>query len=444
MSMKPDSKSQPISSGVSRRDFAKTTAAAVAALSLPGWPAFAQSVAPLRIGVIGCGGRGTGAIGDALRADPEVEIVALADLFPERIAKCRADIAKQATDQASFAPLVSRFKVTDEMTFAGFDAYAKLLATDVDIVFITTPPAFRPIYVPAAIDAGKHVFMEKPVAVDPVGVRAIIAASDRAAAKGLGVLTGTQRRHEGPYIETIARLRDGAIGEIIGGQIYWNQGGLWMHKRQPEWSDVEWQIRNWLYFTWLSGDHIVEQHVHNLDAGNWAMGGHPVKAMGMGGRQVRTSPKYGHIFDHFAVDFEYPSGARIHSVCRQVDGARNFVGERFAGTKGMSDPQRGVIRGENAWERARPATRPPTAYVQEHIDFIASIRAGKPLNEGRQVAESTLTAIMGREAVYTGQDVTWEEISNAQLDLVPKTIAFGALATPPVPVPGVTKLVRSV
>jgi predicted dehydrogenase len=184
--------------------------------------------------------------------------------------------------------------------------------------------------------------------------------------------------------------------------------------------------------------------MHNIDVANWVMGAHPIRASGVGGRQSRTDPAYGHIFDHFAIDFEYPNGARIHSVCRQVDGARNFVGERFVGTKGMSDPQRGVIRGEQAWERTRPATRPPTAYVQEHIDFIASIRAGKPLNEGRQVAESTLTAIMGREAAYTGQDVTWDEISNAQLDLVPKTIAFGAMATPPIPIPGVTKLVRSV
>jgi predicted dehydrogenase len=430
---------------VSRREFAKTTAAAVAALSLPGWPAFAQSVAPLRVGVIGCGGRGTGAIGDVLRASPEVEVVALADLFPERIAKCRADIAKQATEQQSFAPLAPRFKVTDELTFSGFDAYAKLIATDVDIVFITTPPAFRPLYVPAAIDAGKHVFMEKPVAVDPVGVKAIIAAADRAAARNLGLLTGTQRRHQPEYLETIGRIKDGAIGEIVGGQIYWNQGGLWMHKRQPEWSDVEWQIRNWLYFTWLSGDHIVEQHMHNIDVANWVLGAHPIRASGVGGRQSRTDPAYGHIFDHFAIDFEYANGARIHSVCRQVDGAQNFVGERFAGTQGASDA-RSWIRGTNAWERPRVPreSRPPSPYVQEHIDFIASIRAGKPLNEGRQVAESTLTAIMGREAAYTGRDVTWDEINAAELDLVPRTIAFGPMATPPVAIPGVTKLARSV
>jgi predicted dehydrogenase len=372
-----------------------------------------------------------------------VEVVALADLFPERIAKCRADLAREATEQATFAPLFKRFTVTDEKTFSGFDAYQKLLATDVDIVFITTPPAFRPIYVPAAIDAGKHVFMEKPVAVDPAGIRAIIAAADKAKQRNLGILTGTQRRHEGPYLETIARIHGGAIGDIVGGQIYWNQGGLWMHKRLPEWSDMEWQIRNWLYFTWLSGDHIVEQHMHNIDVANWVLGAHPIRARGVGGRQSRTDPAYGHIFDHFAVDFEYENGARIQSVCRQVDGAQGLVGERFVGTKGSSDPQRGRILGEQPWERARPATRPPTGYVQEHIDFIASIRDGKPLNEGRQVAESTLTAIMGREAAYTGRDVTWDEIANATLDLVPKQIAFGPIATPPVPVPGVTKLVRT-
>jgi myo-inositol 2-dehydrogenase / D-chiro-inositol 1-dehydrogenase len=204
---------------------------------------------------------------------------------------------------------------------------------------------------------------------------------------------------------------------------------------------MEWQIRNWLYFTWLSGDHIVEQHMHNIDVANWVLGGHPVRASGVGGRQSRTDPAYGHIFDHFAIDFEYANGARIHSVCRQVDGARNFVGERFAGTRGSSDA-RGWIRGENAWERDR-SVRVPNAYVQEHVDFIASIRAGKPLNEGRQVAESTLTAIMGREAAYTGQDVTWDQIASAEQNLVPSTIAFGPIATPPVAVPGVTKLLRS-
>ena len=446
----PSTSDQPMSSnsdsnpsGVSRRAFVQTTASAVAALSLPGWPAFAQNVAPLRVGVIGCGGRGTGAIGDVLMASPDVEVVALADLFPERVAKCRADIAKRATDEATFAPLAQRFKVTDDMTFTGFDSYKQILATNVDIVFITTPPAFRPIYVPAAIEAGKHVFMEKPVAVDPAGVRAIIAASDRAAAKGLGILTGTQRRHEAAYLETIGRIKDGAIGDIVGGQIYWNQGGLWKQNRQPAWSDMEWQIRNWLYFTWLSGDHIVEQHMHNIDVANWVLGSHPIKASGVGGRQSRTDPAFGHIFDHFAIDFEYANGARIHSVCRQVDGAQGFVGERFAGTKGTSDA-RSYIRGVNEWQRPRPAVRPPTPYVLEHVDFIASIRAGKPLNEGRQVAESTLTAIMGREAAYTGRDVTWDEISAAPLDLVPKTIAFGPIATPPVPVPGVTKLARTV
>jgi predicted dehydrogenase len=426
---------------VTRREFVQTTATAAVALTLPGWPAFAQSVAPLRIGVIGCGGRGTGAIRDALQASPDVEITALGDLFGERIAKCRADLAKWGTEKTENATLASRIRVTDDSVFSGFDSYAKVLATDVDIVFITTPPAFRPIYVPAAVEAGKHVFMEKPVAVDPVGVKKIIAASDLAATKGLGILAGTQRRHQSRYLEVIGRIQDGAIGEITGGQVYWNQGGLWMHKRLPEWSDMEWQIRNWLYFTWLSGDHIVEQHMHNIDVANWVLGAHPVKARGVGGRQSRTDPAYGHIFDHFAIDFEYPSGARIMSVCRQVDGAQNFVGEQFSGTKGSSDAQ-SWIRGATEWQRDR-TVRGTNPYVQEHIDFIASIRAGKPLNEGRQVCDSTLTAIMAREAAYTGRDVTWEEIESAPLDLVPATIEFGPMPTPPVPIPGVTKLIRT-
>ncbi len=227
----------------------------------------------------------------------------------------------------------------------------------------------------------------------------------------------------------------------MSGQVFWNQGGLWNHKRQPDWSDTEWQIRNWLYFTWLSGDHIVEQHVHNLDVANWVMGGPPVKAIGAGGRQQRTDPIYGHIYDHFAVDFEYASGARVMSMCRQIEGTRNRIGENFIGTRGSSDAST-RITGPGAWTYAGPE-KPVNPYVQEHTDLIASIRAGSPINELKTVAESTLTAIMGREAAYTGQELTWEEIVNAKLDLTPPTVSFGPLPVPAVPTPGVTKLNRS-
>ncbi|MGH7457300.1 MAG: Gfo/Idh/MocA family protein, partial [bacterium] len=291
-----------------------------------------------------------------------------------------------------------------------------------------------------AIEAGKHVFMEKPVAVDPVGVRSVIASSDLAKQKNLAIVAGTQRRHHLGYIEAMKRIHGGAIGDIVAAQVYWNQGGLWMKPRQPGWTDMEWQARNWLYFTWLSGDHIVEQHIHNIDVANWALQSHPVKAVGVGGRQVRVDPAYGHIFDHFAIEFEYPNGARVLSMCRQIDGTATQVSEHLIGTKGTSNPA-SWIKGAKPW-RLEVET-PPNPYVQEHTNLIASIRKGQPLNEGRQVAESTLTAIMGREAAYTGQTITWDEILKAELDLTPKNFSFGPLPVPPMAVPGVTKLSRT-
>jgi predicted dehydrogenase len=224
--------------------------------------------------------------------------------------------------------------------------------------------------------------------------------------------------------------------------VYWNQGSLWNHARQTEWSDGEWQIRNWLYFTWLSGDHIVEQHVHNLDVANWVIGAHPIRATGVGGRQERTDPRYGHIYDHFAVDFEYPSGARVMSMCRQIRGTRNRIGESFIGTKGRSNTHAGEILGPGAWKFSS-TEKPLAPMVQEHKDLVASIRAGKPFNELKQIAESTLTAIMGREAAYTGQEVTWDDVSKVRQNLAPPTVGFVPLEVPPVPMPGRTKLERA-
>jgi len=273
--------------------------------------------------------------------------------------------------------------------------------------------------------------------VDAPGVRTVIAAAAMATQKKLGIVAGTQRRHQNAYVETIKRLHAGAIGDIVAAQCYWNQGGLWMHKRQEAWSDMEWQLRNWLYFTWLSGDHIVEQHLHNIDVINWVMKGHPVKAMGMGGREVRTSPDYGHIFDHFAVEYEYENGARLMSMCRQIDGCANNVSEHVIGTKGDANPG-GYIGGAQKWRYEGPGNNP---YVQEHTDLVASIRAGKPLNEGKSVAESTLTAIMGRMSAYTGKEITWDQALNSKENLIPFKLEFGPLPTPPVAVPGQTQLI---
>jgi predicted dehydrogenase len=381
----------------------------------------------LRVGLVGCGGRGTGAAGDCVGSAPNVELVALGDLFRDRLDASRRRLAA----------LGDKYRVTEDRCFVGFDAYRKVIASDVDLVILATPPGFRPLHLQAAVEAGKHVFMEKPVAVDPAGVRSVLASSELATRKRLGIVAGTQRRHHAGYRETIRRIHDGAIGTILAARCCWNQGGLWMHARRPEWSDVEWQIRNWLYFAWLSGDHIVEQHVHNLDVVNWVLQAHPVKAVGMGGRQARTDPAYGHIYDHFTVDYEYPNGVHVMSMCRQIDGTAANVSEEFVGTRGRSNAS-SSIRGETPWRFEGSADSP---YVQEHADLIGSIREGRAVNEGRQVAESTLTAIMGRMSAYTGQVVTWEQALQSRLDLVPKRLEFGAMAVEPVAIPGKTPLV---
>jgi myo-inositol 2-dehydrogenase/D-chiro-inositol 1-dehydrogenase len=371
-----------------------------------------------------------------------VEITALGDLNPDRLEQSRSDLDKAAAENPDFAAKYKAgFKVTSQHVYTGFDAYKSVLAAPVDLVILATPPGFRPLHLAAAVAAGKHVFTEKPVATDSVGIRSVLATYEAARKKNLGIGAGTQRRHQAEYLEAIKRLHDGAIGDIVSGQVFWNQGGLWNHPREPKWSDAEWQIRNWLYFAWLSGDHIVEQHVHNIDVANWVLGAHPIRAIGVGGRQQRTDAKYGHIYDHFAVDFEYPSGARVMSMCRQIDGTPNRIGENFIGTKGSSDASTKIV-GPAAWTYPKPA-KPVNPYVQEHTDLIASIRAGKPINELKTVAETTLTAIMGRESAYTGQELSWDEVLNAKLDLMPPQIAFGSLAVPSVPMPGVTKLNRT-
>jgi predicted dehydrogenase len=349
---------------------------------------------------------------------------------------------KEAGENPAFGQRYkAAFKVTGEHVYTGFDAYKKVLAAPIDMVILATPPGFRPIHLAAAVEAGKHIFTEKPVATDSVGIRSVLATYETALQKKLAIVAGTQRRHQTEYLETIRRLHDGAIGTVVSGQVFWNQGGLWNHARQPNWTDSEWQIRNWLYFAWLSGDHIVEQHVHNIDVANWVLQAHPIRAIAVGGRQQRTDPRYGHIYDHFGVDFEYESGARVMSMCRQIEGTRTRIGENFIGTGGTSDAS-SRITGPKAWTYQKQA-RSVNPYVQEHTDLIASLRAGQPLNELKTVAESTLTAIMGREAAYTGQELTWDEVLNAKLDLVPPKIEFGALEVPPIPMPGVTKLNRT-
>jgi len=430
--------------GLSRRQFIQTSAAMTASLMIPS-SAYAFGSDTLKVGLIGCGGRGTRGIIQNMQSAPGIELIALGDLLPERIARARQQIEAEI---AKTPELGKSYKVKDDMCFTGFDAYRKVLATDVDLVMLATPPGFRPLHLAAAVDAGKHVFAEKPTAVDIAGVRWCLETYEKAKQKNLGIGVGTQRRHHAGYLEVMKRIQDGAIGEVLNGQVYWNQGGLWHHARKPEYSDTEWQIRNWLYFTWTSGDHIVEQHVHNIDVANWVMGGPPVRAIGVGGRASRVEPEFGHIFDHFAVDFEYANGVHIMSMCRQINGARGRNGEFFQGTKGSSHtsengPYRIAGASAYAWERDEGFVTP---MVQEHADLVNSIRAGKPINDLKRISESVLTAIMGREAAYTGQIIEYDAALAAQQDLAPGPLAqigFGPLEVPPVPVPGRTKLERT-
>jgi len=427
---------------LSRRDFIKTSSAAYLAALIPTTAVmFASGSDKLRVGLIGCGGRGTGAAIDCINSSANIVITAMGDLFQDRLESS----LKRLTEESNKENLAA----TPDRCFSGFDAFKKVLACDIDLVILATPPHFRPEHLEAAVKAGKHIFMEKPVAVDPPGIRSVITSSELAAQKGLAIVAGTQRRHQAHYLEIIKRIHNGDIGEIVSGQCYWNMGALWVDRAQQNWenrtakawSDMEWHCRNWLFLTWLSGDHIVEQHVHNLDVINWAIGSHPVKCSGMGGRQVRTAPQYGNIFDHFAIEYEYANGAKVMSMCRQTDGCHNNVSERVIGTQGFSytDGANGYIKGTNAYENEQES---PNPYVQEHTDLIAGIRAGKPLNEGKRVAESTLTAIMGRMSAYTGRALSWDWVMNSsQLNLSPPSYKMGDLPVRPVAVPGKTELI---
>ncbi len=414
---------------VSRRGLIKASAGVALAATVAPHLAYAAGSDEIRIGLVGCGGRGSGAAAQAAQSSPGTKLVALADLFPDQIKNARERFVVEIEKD--------KYDVKDDMCFSGWDGYQKLLQTNVNYVILATPPGFRPMMVKAALEAGKNTFGEKPCAVDPVGARMVMEAGKIATDKNISFVAGTQRRHDPRYIETVKRIQDGAIGKVLAGQIYWIQEGLWNKPRLPEWSDMEWQVRDWLYFTWLSGDLIVEQHLHQIDVANWVMGTHPKQAIGLGGRQARIAPSYGNVYDHFAVDFEYPDGTHISSMSRQIEGCYNRISEQFVGANGIATA--GLIKSPAGNWKAEASDINP--YVQEHADNIASIRAGKPLNEAQQVAESTLTAIMGRMATYTGQVVRWKDMMESKLSLMPEKLEFGPLPVAPVAMPGKDKIV---
>jgi predicted dehydrogenase len=416
----------------SRRDFLKTSTVALAggvAASLGAIPALhAAGSDEIRVGLIGCGGRGTGASQNVLESAPGVRIVAMGDVFKDHMEKCLKSLEKFG----------DKVDVPEDRQFVGFDAYEKVLASDANYIILATPPGFRPLHLKAAVAAGKNIFSEKPVGVDGPAIRSVLETYQEALNKGLAIGVGTQRRHQTGYLETLKRIHGGAIGDVTEARVYWNQGPIWVYPRQAGWSDMEWQLRNWYYFTWLCGDHIVEQHVHNLDVANWAIGSHPIRAVGLGGRQVRTGPDYGNIYDHFAIDYEYEKGVRVASYCRQIPNCENNVSEALVGTKGFCQVNKYSISGAHAWKFPGEDNKP---YVQEHTDLIAAIRAGKHYNELKEVAETTLTAILGRMAAYTGKAVTWDQALNSQEDLMPPKVDWDvSLAVAPVAMPGQTEL----
>jgi predicted dehydrogenase len=418
----------------SRREFLAGSTAAVVGGALAGTLISAPSVHAagndtLKVGLVGCGGRGNGAAINAMGADANVKLTALCDLFPDRV-----EVAKRSLKNA----LGDKFAVGDDQCFVGFDGYKQLMATDVDVVLLATPPHFRPPQLKAAVEAGKHVFCEKPVAVDAPGCRTVLETVEAARKKDLSIVSGLCWRYDYGVRETIKRIQDGALGDITAIQENYLTGTLWHRGRQPSWSEMEYQCRNWLYFTWLSGDHIVEQHIHSLDKALWLMGDElPASCFGLGGRQVRTGEEWGHVYDHFAVCYEYASGVKVFAYTRQMGGTANEVDDHVIGTKGRARLLKNTITGENPWRYAGPK---PSMYDVEHRELFAGIRAGKPINNGVYMTRSTMLAIMGRMACYTGQSVTAEQAMNSKEDLSPARYEFGDVPIPKIAMPGVTPL----
>jgi predicted dehydrogenase len=437
------SKPNGSSDSATRRDFLKTSAVAAGAavathLSLPSVHAAGSDV--IRVGVIGCGGRGTQAAENVLSSAQGVKVVALADVFEDRLKGCQNWLQNEYSKKEHVKKLGNSVELPDSNCHLGLDAYQKLLQSDVNYVILATPPGFRPMHLEAAVAAGKTIFTEKPVGVDGPGIRKVLKAYEAALQKGLAIVAGTQRRHQKAYLETMRRIHDGAIGELVGGRGYWNQDTLWKHARKPGMSDVAYQIHNWYAFPWLCGDHIVEQHVHNLDVLNWAFQAHPVRAVGMGYRVPRDKA-YGPIFNFFAVDYEYPKGVHALSMCRQISRCANEVAEYLVGSKGMCTVSDYDINGKRLFSR-KELDKHINPYVQEHTDLIESVRSGKSLNELKQVAESTLTAIMGRMSAYTGQKVEWDQALNSKEDLMPLNLTWDmSLPEPAIPIPGTTRLI---
>ncbi len=398
---------------------------------VPELPDLATDGQELKAGVIGCGGRGSGAAFNFLNAANGVTIVALGDTFQERVDELAGKLKSE-----------KNIDIPADKRFVGLDAYKQVIDSGVDVVIIATPPVFRPVHFQYATEKGKHSFLEKPICVDPVGYRTIMATAKQAEAKNLRVITGTQRHHQRSYVESYKKIMEGLIGEITGGTVYWNQNMLWFRERQKDWNDCEYMIKDWVNWKWLSGDHIVEQHVHNIDVFTWFSGLKPVKAVGFGSRHRRVT---GDQYDNFSIDFTMENGIHMHSMCRQIDGCVNNVSEFIQGTKGSWDSSTMEIKdlaGNVVWkydyEAEKANFKQTDPYTLEHVNWINSIRGNKPLQQASETAVSNMAAIMGRESAYTGAETTWDAMTASPLDYTPKDLNLGKMdmSTFTVPVPG--------
>lgn len=430
-----------------RRKFVKNSAAVTAGgilLShLPvGASAYVAGKETLKVAVIGCGGRGTGAASQALSVEQDVKLVAMADAFRDRLDDSYENLKKKHGKSG-------RLDVPEENKFVGFDAYKEAIAL-ADVVILATPPGFRPIHFEEAVNQGKHIFMEKPVATDAPGIRKVLEVAEKAKQKNLNVVVGLQRHYQKSYLEMMDRIHNGEIGDIVSGQVYWNSSGVWVRPREANQTEMEYQMRNWYYFTWLCGDHIVEQHIHNIDVANWVKQGFPVKAQGMGGREVRNGAEHGEIFDHHFVEFHYEDGTIINSQCRHIEGCMNKVAETFVGTKGRASTDNTTelrdLKGNSIW--AHRGKNDPNPYQVEHDRLFESIVDGGVINDAELGAKSTMSAILGRMATYSGKVITWDEALNSEVSLMPETYAWDAKppVVPveghyPVPVPGKTRVI---
>lgn len=425
---------KPPTPSLSRRDFLAASATAAAVGSLAG-PRAVAAQDTLNVGLIGCGGRGSGAALQALRANPANRLVAMADLFSDAIESSLLNLSESSASE--------QIDVPPQRRFVGFDAFSQLIAADVDVVLLATTPHFRPQHLKAAIAADKHVFCEKPVAVDAPGIRSVYETVEVARQKKLTLVTGFCYRYSEPDRELFKRIHKGAIGRITAMHSTYNTSELWYREPQPDWTEMEHQMRNWLYYTWLSGDHLVEQAIHNVDKMCWAMNGQlPIQATALGGRQVRTDPKYGNVFDHFSVAYDYADGVRGLLDCRQQNGCSDQVGDRIFGTKGTAiiDAQRSheIRRKKKVW---RYDVDYNDMYQSEHDALFAAVRSGRPINDGVQMTDSTMMAILGRMAAYTGQTITWDQALASEETGTLDHYAWGPAPQCTVALPGKTPFV---